>query len=192
MLGDARRRVSKPSKPRPAAKTRAGTPAPSGNASPTTGTRQYWLMKSEPDAFSIDDLARKKQAPWDGVRNFMARNHMDAMRVGDLVLFYHSSCTPPGAAGIARVCRTAYPDPTAFDPKSQYYDERSTKDAPRWRMVDVEFVSKLPQMVTLESMRAAAELADMVVLRPGRLSVQPATFAQFVHVVRMGGGTLPT
>lgn len=148
-------------------------------------------MKSEPDGFSIDDLMRKQTSPWDGVQNFMARNHMDAMRVGDLVLFYHSSCTPPGAAGVARVCRLAYPDHTAFDPDSQYYDERSTKDQPRWRMVDVEFVSKFPQLVTLESMREAAELADMVVLRPGRLSVQPATEAQFIHVVRMAGGTLP-
>lgn len=148
-------------------------------------------MKSEPDAFSIDDLARKKQAPWDGVRNFTARNNMDAMRLGDLVLFYHSSCTPPGAAGIAKVCRLAYPDPTAFDPKSPYYDERSKPDAPRWRMVDVEFVAKLPHLVTLEAMRGEAELADMVVLRPGRLSVQPLTEGQFVHVVRMGGGRPP-
>jgi predicted RNA-binding protein with PUA-like domain len=148
-------------------------------------------MKSEPDAFSIDDLARRKRAPWDGVRNFTARNNMDAMRLGDLVLFYHSSCTPPGAAGLAKVCRLAYPDPTAFDPKSEYYDERSKPDAPRWRMVDVEFVAKFPRFVTLEAMRGEPELADMVVLRPGRLSVQPLSVAQLVHVVHMAGGTMP-
>lgn len=148
-------------------------------------------MKSEPDAFSIDDLARKRKAPWDGVRNFSARNNMDAMRLGDLVLFYHSSCTPPGVAGLARVCRLAYPDPSQFDPKSQYHDARSTLDSPRWRMVDVEFIAKLPTFVTLDAMRGAPELADMVVLKPGRLSVQPVAAAEFAHVVRMGGGDLP-
>ncbi len=157
----------------------------------TDAARQYWLMKSEPDGFSIDDLRGKGKAPWDGVRNFSARNNMDAMRVGDLVLFYHSSCTPPGAVGIARVCRLAYPDPTQFDPRSQYFDDKSTPEAPRWRMVDVEFVSELPHMVTLESMRDDPELAQMAVVRPGRLSVQPVSAEHFAHVVRKGGGKLP-
>lgn len=162
-------------------------------ASPRTAApaRQYWLMKSEPDAFSIEDLKRKGTAPWDGVRNAAARNNMDAMRVGDLVLFYHSSCDPPGAVGIARVARTAYPDPTAFDPRSQYFDPKSKPEAPRWRMVDVEYVATLPRMVTLESMRNDPELADMAVVRPGRLSVQPVSAAHFDHVVRTGGGKVP-
>ena len=171
---------------------------PTASAKPTApapprpkAARQYWLMKSEPDAFSLDELRRKGTAPWDGVRNFMARNNMDAMRVGDLVLFYHSSCNPPGAVGIARVCREAYPDPTAFDPKSKYYDEKSKPDAPRWRMVDVEFVAELPHMVTLESMRDDPELTEMAVVRPGRLSVQPVSAEHFAHVVRKGGGKVP-
>ncbi|MBX7081053.1 MAG: EVE domain-containing protein [Nannocystaceae bacterium] len=144
-------------------------------------------MKSEPDAFSIDDLQRKRSSGWDGVRNFMARNHMDAMRVGDRVLFYHSSCNPPGVAGLARVVREAHPDPTAFDPSSPYFDPRSDPAKPRWRMVEVEFVAKLPQPVTLAAIRDTAELADMVLLRAGRLSVQPVTREAYEHIVRMGG-----
>ncbi len=149
-------------------------------------------MKSEPHAFALDQLRAKGTAPWDGVRNFTARNNMDAMRVGDLVLFYHSSCNPPGVVGIARVCREAYPDPTAFDPASDYHDPKSTPDAPRWRMVDVEYVATLPQMVTLEHMRADPELIEMAVVRPGRLSVQPVSAEHFAHVVRSGGGSIPS
>jgi predicted RNA-binding protein with PUA-like domain len=144
-------------------------------------------MKTEPEAFSIDMLKKKKRAPWDGVRNPQARNHMDAMKLGDLVLFYHSSCDPPGVVGIARVCREAYPDHTQFDPKSQYFDAKSKPDAPRWRMVDVEFVAKLPQMVTLEQLKADPELVDMIVVKRIRLSVQPVAPEHFAHVVRMGG-----
>lgn len=157
----------------------------------TPGARRYWLMKSEPDAFSIDDLKIKGTAPWDGVRAFMARNNMDAMRVGDLVLFYHSSCNPPGAVGIAKVAKLAYPDPSQFDPKSEYYDERSKPADPRWRMVDVTFVAKFPRMVTLESMRDDPELAEMAVVRPGRLSVQSVSPEHFAHVVAKGGGKVP-
>jgi predicted RNA-binding protein with PUA-like domain len=153
--------------------------------------RRYWLMKSEPDAFSIADLEKKGTAPWDGVRAYAARSNMEAMQLGDLVLFYHSSCVPPGAVGIARVAKLAYPDPTQFDPKSQYFDPKSKPDAPRWRMVDVEFVSTFPRMVTLDQMRGAPELAQMVVVKPGRLSVQPVTEAEFVHVVGLGGGKVP-
>jgi predicted RNA-binding protein with PUA-like domain len=150
---------------------------------------RHWLMKSEPDAFSIADLRRKRTSPWDGVRNHVARNNMDAMQLGDLVLFYHSSCSPPGVVGIARVCKTAYPDPTAFDPKSDYFDAKSGPDNPRWRMVDVEFVTELPEMVTLEQLKADPALGDMVVVRASRLSVQPVTAEQFEHVVRRGGLT---
>ncbi len=144
-------------------------------------------MKTEPDAFSLADLRKKKTAPWDGVRNPMARNNMDAMQLGDLVLFYHSSCNPPGVVGIARVCKLAYPDPTAFDPKSKYFDAKSSRDSPRWRMVDVEFVVELPHMVTLEALKGAPELVGMVVTKVGRLSVQPVSPEHFAHVVRMGG-----
>lgn len=148
-------------------------------------------MKSEPDAFSIDDLERKGTASWDGVRNFQARNNMDAMRRGDLVLFYHSSCDPPGVVGLARVVRESHPDPTAFDPKSPYHDPKSDRDAPRWRMVDVEFVAKLPRMVTLDELKAEAALVKMQVVSRTRLSVQAVAPEHFEHVVRMGGGSLP-
>jgi predicted RNA-binding protein with PUA-like domain len=153
--------------------------------------RQYWLMKSEPDAFSIADLEKKGTAPWDGVRAYAARSNMDAMQLGDLVLFYHSSCVPPGAVGIASVAKLAYPDPTQFDPKSQYFDAKSKPDAPRWRMVDVTYVSTFPRMVTLEAMREDPELAEMVVVKPGRLSVQPVTKDEFARVVKLGGGKVP-
>lgn len=153
--------------------------------------RQYWLMKTEPDAFSIADLESKGTAPWDGVRAYAARSNMEAMQLGELVLFYHSSCVPPGAVGIARVAKIAYPDPTQFDPKSQYFDAKSKPDAPRWRMVDVEFVSTFPRMVTLEAMREDPELAEMVVVKPGRLSVQPVKPEEFARVVKLGGGKVP-
>jgi predicted RNA-binding protein with PUA-like domain len=104
--------------------------------------KSYWLMKSEPDTYSIDDLARDGRTHWDGVRNFKARNNMRAMKVGDEVLFYHSNASPPGVVGVARVCREAYPDPAQFDRKSKYHDEKSTREKPRWDMVDVEFVAK--------------------------------------------------
>lgn len=150
-------------------------------------TRRHWLMKTEPDAFSLADLRKKKKAPWDGVRNPMARANMDAMALGDLVLFYHSSCNPPGVVGIARVCKTAYPDPTAFDPKSEYFDPKSTPEKPRWRMVDVEYVAALPHMVTLEMLKSDPELVDMVAVRAGRLSVQPVSPEHFAHVLAKGG-----
>ena len=138
----------------------------------------YWLMKSEPDEFSIDDLARApgKTTPWFGVRNYQARNYMrDAMRVGDGVLFYHSSCAVPGIAGLAKVASTPYPDATQFDPKSPYYDPKSTRENPRWLLVDVTLVRKT-RLVPLDELRARADLADMVVLRRGnRLSITPVT-----------------
>lgn len=136
-----------------------------------------WLMKTEPDTFSIDDLARVKREPWTGVRNFTARNFMrDEMQIGDTVLFYHSSCPVPGVYGEARVASKAYPDPTQFDKKSQYYDARATEEKPLWFLVDVEFVRKLDEPYTLAMMRANKELVEMVCLQPGsRLSVSPVT-----------------
>lgn len=148
-----------------------------------------WLMKTEPDVFGIDDLARKRVEHWDGVRNFQARNHMRSMQVGDRVLFYHSSADPPGAAGLARVCRAAYPDFTSWDPKSKYYDAKSTPEKPRWFMVDVEFVEKFARFVPLEELRQTKGLEDMLLLRRGmRLSVQPVTARQFDIVCRLGAG----
>lgn len=145
----------------------------------------FWLMKSEPDTFSIDDLERKTSESWDGVRNYQARNHMRAMREGDLALFYHSNATPPGVAGLARICRTAYPDASSWDPKSPYYDEKSTPEAPRWDMVDVEFVEKFSRFVALEALKSTPELEGMIVTQRSRLSVQPVERLHFEIVLRM-------
>ena len=146
-----------------------------------------WLMKSEPDVFGIDDLARKGVEHWDGVRNYQARNHMRSMKVGDRVLFYHSSADPPGVAGLARVCKEAYPDFTAWDPRSKYHDPKSTPEDPRWFMVDVEFVEKFPRLVPLDELRETPGLEDMLVIRRGmRLSVQPVTARQLQIISKLG------
>ena len=135
--------------------------------------KRHWLMKSEPDTFSIDDLARKKVSGWDGVRNYQARNFMKEMKVGDQVLFYHSSVQPPGVAGVAEVCRTAYPDPSQFDPKSGYYDPKAAPDRPIWYQVDVRFARKLPRLLPLDELRGVPALAEMLLFKRSRLSVQP-------------------
>ncbi len=139
---------------------------------------RYWLMKSEPDEFSIDDLVRatRQSTPWFGVRNYQARNYMrDDMRLGDRALFYHSSCPEPGVAGVVEVSRLAYPDTTQFDPKSPYYDAKSTRAAPRWLHVDVKLVRKT-RLVPLAELHATPGLEDMVTLRRGnRLSITPVT-----------------
>jgi predicted RNA-binding protein with PUA-like domain len=143
---------------------------------------RYWLMKSEPDAFSIDDLEKAGIEPWNGVRNYQARNHMRQMRVGDGVLFYHSSCAVPGIAGIAKVASAAYPDPTQFDPKSDYYDPKSTREEPRWSLVDVAFERKLKRAVPLEEIKRHTEaLGEGFALtqRGSRLSVSPVSAAQW-------------
>ena len=151
---------------------------------------RYWLMKSEPDEASIDDLANAAQRtlPWTGVRNYQARNFMrDIMKIGDGVLFYHSSCPEPGIAGIAEVSSTSYPDPTQFDPKDDHCDPESPRDAPRWFAVDIAFDEKFPRPVTLPELRADAVLGDMVLLRKGsRLSVQPVTAAEWKRIVKLG------
>jgi len=149
--------------------------------------KSYWLMKSEPGTYSIDDLKRDGSTHWDGVRNFKARNNMRAMKVGDEVLFYHSNASPPGVAGIARVCREAYPDPAQFDGKSKYHDEKSTRDKPRWDMVDVAFVAKAKEVVGLPEIKAEQALADMELVRYGRLSVQSVRKEEFDRVKRMAG-----
>ena len=147
--------------------------------------KNYWLMKSEPDECSIDDVltAPGKKTPWSGVRNYQARNFMrDQMKVGDGVLFYHSSCPEPGIAGLAEVATPAYVDATQFDRKSPYYDKDSKKDAPRWFNVDVRALRKV-RLVSLEQMRQQKPLAKMVTLRPGnRLSITPVTEAEWNHI----------
>lgn len=148
----------------------------------------YWLMKSEPDEVSIDDALAAPNATvaWTGVRNYQARNFMrDGMKVGDGVLFYHSSCPEPGIAGIARVASGIKPDPTQFDPKSPYYDPASKKDDPRWLLVDVQAVRKT-RLLALPELRAKPELADLVVLRKGnRLSITPVEPAHWRIIERM-------
>ena len=150
--------------------------------------RRHWLMKSEPDEFSIDDLvaAPNKATPWFGVRNYQARNYMrDDMRVGDKAFFYHSSCPEPGIAGIVEVSKAAYPDETQFDPKSAYYDPKSTRDAPRWLHVDVRLVRKT-NLVTLPVLRETPGLEDMVTLRRGnRLSITPVTASEWKIIERL-------
>jgi predicted RNA-binding protein with PUA-like domain len=145
----------------------------------------YWLIKTEPGSYSIDDLERDGRTPWDGVRNPRARNYMKEMKEGDLVVFYHSSAEPPGAAGIAKVVREAYPDPSQFDEKSTYYDKQSKADAPRWWLVDVGFVEKLDRLVSLHEIKAEAALADMVLVNNSRLSVQPVKKSEFDLVKQM-------
>lgn len=145
-------------------------------------------MKSEPDVYSIDDLMREQVGTWEGVRNYQARNHMRAMRAGDLAFLYHSSVEPPGLAGLMRVHREAYVDPTQFDAKSPYYDERSRPDAPRWDRVDVAFIEKLPRFVTLEELKGDPKCEGMLVIKRGmRLSVQPVDRRHFAHLLKKAG-----
>ena len=151
---------------------------------------RYWLMKSEPDVFSIDDLVRAKgqTTPWFGVRNYQARNYMRDMKVGERAFFYHSSCPEPGIAGIVEVARLAYPDATQFDPKSDYFDPKSTREAPRWLNVDVTLVEKT-RLVALAELRAAKGLDEMVILKRGnRLSITPVTAGEWKIVTRLASG----
>ena len=151
---------------------------------------RYWLMKSEPGVFSIDDLARAKDRTtrWDGVRNYQARNLLrDDIAVGDGVLFYHSSADPPAVAGIARVVRGGYPDPTQFDRRDAHHDPDSSPDDPRWYAVDIAFEAKFARAVTLPELRATPALSDMMLLRKGsRLSVQPVTAAEWKLIGKLG------
>jgi predicted RNA-binding protein with PUA-like domain len=155
-------------------------------------SKQYWLMKTEPETFSMDDLERVRLEPWTGVRSMFARFHMRNMSVGDDVLFYHSSCEPPGVAGLARITRTKVVDETQFDPASKYFDEKATREKPIWDCAEVEFVSRLPRFVALHEIRAEPSLADMPLLKKGmRLSVQPVTEAQYRRIVAMADEPAP-
>ena len=156
----------------------------------TPAPRHYWLMKSEADCFAFDDLlaAPTSTTHWDGVRNYLARNYMREMHPGDGVLFYHSSSEPAGVAGVAEVARAAYADFTAFDAAHEHFDPKSKPDTPTWDMVDLRAVEKLPTFVTLDAMRSAPGLVDMIVLKRGnRLSVTPVTAEEFAAVRRLGG-----
>ena len=151
----------------------------------------YWLFKSEPATFSIDDLGKapKQTTAWDGVRNYQARNMLrDSIKKGDLAFFYYSSCDVPGIAGIVSIAREGYPDASAFDPKNHHYDPDSKKDAPSWYAVDVKFVRKFKRIITLDELRphASDELSDFVILRRGnRLSVTPVTRAEWDFVLSL-------
>ena len=149
---------------------------------------RFWLMKSEPEVFSIDDLARDKVTGWEGVRNYQARNFMkDEMKKGDRVLFYHSNAEPSGVAGVATVDGPAVPDPTQFDSRSPYFDEKSTQESPRWWMVTVRFGEAFSEVVPLEALKKEPSLKGMALLQKGqRLSVQPVSEAHFQKVLGLG------
>lgn len=152
-------------------------------------SQRYWLMKSEPDTFSIDDLAKAKNQTtlWEGVRNYQARNTLrDSIKVGDLAFFYHSTCKMPGIAGIVKVTRAGYPDPTAFDPRSPYYDPKSNEEQPRWYCVDVQLAEKLSTPLTLASIRENPELKDFRLLSKGnRLSVFSVSMQEWQTLLSM-------
>ncbi len=149
----------------------------------------YWLIKSEPDVYGIDDLARQTGQidHWDGIRNYQARNYMrDDMRKGDLAFFYHSNCPQPGICGVVKIAREAYPDFTAFDSKHKYYDPKSDPAHPRWFMVDVKLVRKLKRTITLQELKTHETLQDMRLLQRGtRLSILPVTDKQWVYILKL-------
>ncbi|MBZ0189191.1 MAG: EVE domain-containing protein [Candidatus Obscuribacterales bacterium] len=150
-------------------------------------TNQYWLFKSEPNIYSIDDLERDKTSYWEGVRNYQARNLLrDTIRKGDLLFFYHSNSNPPGIAGIAQIEKEGYPDHTALDPQSKYYDKKSRKDLPTWYMVDIRFVEKFETLVGLPELKSARGLEEMMVTSRGaRLSIQPVTEKEWQTVLKL-------
>ncbi len=149
---------------------------------------QYWLMKSEPDVFSLTDLEREKKTWWEGVRNYQARNFMSQkMQPGDLVLFYHSNAEPPGVAGLARVCAGASADQSQFDKKSPYYDPKASRERPIWACVQVEFCQHFPQFVSLETLRHHPALQALLVIKKGqRLSIQPVVPEEFAVICQLG------
>ncbi len=147
----------------------------------------YWLMKSEPDVFGIDDLQKVRREPWDGIRNYQVRNMMrDDMRTGDLAFFYHSNCKEPGIVGLMRIASAARPDPTQFDPESRYCDPKSNPDEPRWLLVDVAYKRKLKRNISLTELKACKELADFALVRRGnRLSVMPVSEADWEFILSL-------
>ena len=153
-------------------------------AAPATG---YWLMKSEPDVFSVQDLKKNKTTLWEGVRNYQARNYMNGMQIGEKILFYHSSCEVPGIYGLATVSKKAIPDPTQFDKKSEYYEPKSAPEKPIWFCVEVQFTEELKKAVTLEQIKNDKNLKDMLVIKKGqRLSIQPVSEKDFLYLMKLG------
>lgn len=150
--------------------------------------RQYWLMKSEPDVFSLQDLKKVKAEPWNGVRNYQARNYMrDNMKMGDRVLFYHSNCQVPGVAGIAEIARESYPDNTCWESESEYYDPKSSRAKPRWFMVDLSFIEEFSEIVSLSFLKQQKDLQQMRLLQKGsRLSVMPVQKKEFERILALG------
>ncbi|HQV80625.1 MAG TPA: EVE domain-containing protein [Agitococcus sp.] len=145
----------------------------------------YWLMKSEPSVFGIEHLAQQGVALWDGVRNYQARNFLRQMKKGDMAFFYHSNCKVAGIVGLMRIAREGYADPTQFDPEHKYFEPKSTLDNPRWTGVDVEFVQKFEQTLSLTELKAMPELADLALVRQGnRLSLMPVSEAQWNVILR--------
>lgn len=146
----------------------------------------YWLMKSEPSVFSIDDLKQKKVWIWDGVRNYQARNFLRQMAVGDQAFFYHSSCPVPGIAGMMEIARAGYVDPTQFDPENHHFDPKSSQDNPRWTAVDVRFKSKVEDVVSLADLKSLPELNELALVKTGnRLSVMPVTATQWKAISKL-------
>ena len=155
-----------------------------------TTLKQYWLMKSEPGAYSIDTFQQDRKTLWDGIRNYQARNFMmNEMSVGDEVLFYHSNAKPPGVIGLAQVSRPAQPDPTALDKKSKYFDPKSTKEKPIWYCVEIQFVKKFKRLVSLDEIRKEKKLQKMKLLSHSRLSIQPLTKSEFNHIAKLAATT---
>ena len=148
--------------------------------------KRYWMMKSEPSTYSIQDLKKSGKDLWDGVRNYQARNFMMDMQVGDEVLFYHSNAQPPGVTGLARISKKAQPDPTAFNPKSKYYDPGSSRKNPRWFCVEVAFKSIFKNFIPLEKLRKEKTLSKMLLLKKGqRLSVMPVTKIEYMYILTL-------
>lgn len=148
--------------------------------------RRYWLMKTEPDVFSIDDLKKNKTTLWEGVRNYQARNHLTSMKRGDLILLYHSSAEVIGVAGLGEISKEAVPDPAQFDKKSEYFEPAATKEKPRWFCPEVRFVEKFKEIVTLDQIKNDPALSNMLVIKRGqRLSVQPVDQKDFEHILTL-------
>lgn len=146
----------------------------------------YWLMKSEPSAYSIDDLKREGQTHWDGIRNYQARNYMREMQLGDEVFFYHSNCSPPGIVGMMKVIKMVYTDHTAFDPKDIHFDPKSKQDQPRWEMVDLAYGATFPKILSLSALRAEPSLETLVILRKGnRLSITPLSEVEWQVILKL-------
>jgi predicted RNA-binding protein with PUA-like domain len=153
--------------------------------------KRYWLMKSEPDVYGIDDLQRDGQEPWDGIRNYEARNFMrDQMRVGDYALFYHSNAKPPSIVGLMKIASEPYPDPTQFDPDNHYFDPQSSKDNPRWQLVDVAFHSKFEQPISRDELAKDPTLREMQLFKRNRLSITPVTEEEFFRILDLAGISL--